>query len=218
LVTFNGVEYETGVYVIANVLPGVYPYTVEKEGYKTVSGNATVVAANITVPVNMLRYYNVTFTVLNTSAEPIEGAVIAIVGVTEPLTTGIDGVATTQHTNGTYSYSVNFADYNAYTGSFNINNANANVNVTLIHVGIEDGLISNVSLYPNPFNTNFTITNATNVKRMVVTNLIGQVIMDVEMNGEVTRNIETANLPAGVYLIRLQGTLGQESVRKMIKK
>jgi hypothetical protein len=218
IVTFSGVAYEPGVYVIANVLPGVYPYTVEKEGYKTVSGNATVVAANITVPVNMLMYYDVTFTVQNSSAEPIEGAEIAIVGVAGSLTTGIDGVASTQLTNGAYSYSVTFADYNAYTGSFSVNNANANVNVTLIHVGIEDGFISNVSLYPNPFNSNFTITNATNVKRMVVTNLIGQVIMDVEMNGEVTRNIETANLPAGVYLIKLQGVLGQESVRKMVKK
>lgn len=218
IVTFNGVAYNPNEYVISNILPGTYAYSVVKDGYKTVTGNVTVVAANVTVPVNMLQYYTVTFAVNNTSTEPLVGATILINGVTEPLTTNESGEATIELVNGNYSFSVSFNEYQAYTSNFTVNNANLSVPVVLFHVGIIDGTLTSVALYPNPFSNVITISNATLLSRVVVTNLIGQRVLEVQLNQSSNGKIETESLPAGVYLIKLYSTSGEESVRKMIKR
>jgi hypothetical protein len=80
----------------------------------------------------------------------------------------------------------------------------------------EPAVISNLNAYPNPFNNEIRIANAENVSRITITNLIGQVVMDMPYRGETT--INTSDLNNGLYLVVFQSANGQRVVRKMIKQ
>jgi uncharacterized repeat protein (TIGR02543 family) len=77
--------------------------------------------------------------------------------------------------------------------------------------------LSNLNVYPNPFSNFITLSNAEMVTRVVITNIIGQVVMDIPMNGS-QRIIETGSLKTGVYLISFQASNGERVVRKMVKQ
>jgi len=53
VITFGGVENPAGDYVFEGVTPGTYAYEVAAEGYKPVSGQATIVDADFTIPVEL---------------------------------------------------------------------------------------------------------------------------------------------------------------------
>jgi hypothetical protein len=78
-------------------------------------------------------------------------------------------------------------------------------------------VLSNLTVYPNPFNNFITLSNAEMVTRVVITNIIGQVVMDVPMNGS-QKTIDTNNLSNGIYLITFQANNGERVIRKMIKQ
>ncbi len=80
----------------------------------------------------------------------------------------------------------------------------------------EPAVISNLNVYPNPFTNEIRIANAENVTRITITNLIGQVVVDMPYRGETT--INTSNLNNGLYLVVFQSENGQRVVRKMIKQ
>lgn len=75
-----------------------------------------------------------------------------------------------------------------------------------------------IATYPNPFTSTIWIDNAENASRVVVVNLIGQQVMNVNLGGESRTSIQTDNLPSGVYLVTIVNNQGQRTVRKMIKK
>jgi hypothetical protein len=77
-------------------------------------------------------------------------------------------------------------------------------------------LLENLVAYPNPFKNEIFVSNAENVNRVVITNLIGQVVLDMPLNG--THKINTSNLNSGVYLVTFQTNNGERVVRKMIKQ
>jgi hypothetical protein len=81
---------------------------------------------------------------------------------------------------------------------------------------VNPNVISNLNVYPNPFNNEIRIANAENVSRITITNLIGQVVMDMPYRGETT--INTSDLNNGLYLVVFQSANGQRVVRKMIKQ
>lgn len=55
IVTFNGVEYDAGEYVIDFVEPGTYDYSVAKDGYETVSVTDYEVTENATIEVELIQ-------------------------------------------------------------------------------------------------------------------------------------------------------------------
>ena len=66
VITFDSTEYEAGQYIIENVLPGSYDYTVAKEGYYDVSGEVTVVDEDVLTDVTLIEIvelFAVTFNV-----------------------------------------------------------------------------------------------------------------------------------------------------------
>ncbi|HUH58310.1 MAG TPA: BspA family leucine-rich repeat surface protein, partial [Pseudomonadales bacterium] len=74
----------------------------------------------------------------------------------------------------------------------------------------------NLKLYPNPFQSTINITNANNVKRVVITNVVGKVVMVVDLNQLSNEVIET-NVPSGLYLVTLIANDGSRVVRKMVR-
>ncbi|HDP55616.1 MAG TPA: T9SS type A sorting domain-containing protein, partial [Bacteroidetes bacterium] len=81
--------------------------------------------------------------------------------------------------------------------------------------GVNIGTLTDVKAYPNPFNDYITVSNSTMVKRVTVTNIIGQTVLDINYTGE---PINTSVLSTGVYLISFEGINGERMVQKMIKK
>lgn len=76
--------------------------------------------------------------------------------------------------------------------------------------------LSHVKTYPNPFTNAIYIQNSEHVTRVLITNLIGKQLVNLELNGASV--ISTSSLIEGVYLVILESKNGQRVVRKMIKR
>ncbi|MFA5648773.1 MAG: T9SS type A sorting domain-containing protein, partial [Bacteroidales bacterium] len=157
--------------------------------------------------------YTVTFNVISNS-EPLEGVTIRIDEQT--LTTNIEGIATIELENGVYPYSVTASNYVTSEGSITVDGADVNEGVSLVHVGIHTSLLSNIKVYPNPFKNTINISNADNANRVVITNVVGKVVMSLNLSQASNQRIET-NLPSGIYLVTIIANDGSKVTRKMIR-
>jgi hypothetical protein len=71
-----------------------------------------------------------------------------------------------------------------------------------------------VRVFPNPFNNHLEIRGADNAERIIITNILGKVVVNEFVTGNL---IDTSALPAGVYLIYLEGTSDSIPVQKVVK-
>ncbi len=76
---------------------------------------------------------------------------------------------------------------------------------------------NNVSfkVYPNPFNDHITLDNNDRLTRVVVVNVAGQRVIDIQYP---EREIRTANLVSGVYVISLYTENGIAKTERIIKR
>ncbi len=70
-------------------------------------------------------------------------------------------------------------------------------------------------VYPNPFNDRIYIDNSDKLSRIVVINIAGQRVIDVEYP---EREIRTANLVSGVYLVNLFTDKGLAKTERIVKR
>ncbi len=82
---------------------------------------------------------------------------------------------------------------------------------------IETFTLDNLKLYPNPFQNTINITNASNAKRVVITNVVGKVVMVVDLN-QVSNEVIETNVPSGMYLVTIFANDGSRVVRKMVRE
>ena len=75
----------------------------------------------------------------------------------------------------------------------------------------------NINTFPNPFSHTIWIDNAQEVVRVNIFNLLGQQVMSVILKGQERAFIQTDRLPYGVYLVSIENSNGERTVRKMIK-
>jgi hypothetical protein len=84
-----------------------------------------------------------------------------------------------------------------------------------IPVSADINVLSNLSVYPNPFNNEINVNDGNGIKQVIITNIVGQNVMNVKM----TQNtINTSILPQGIYLVTFIGNNGERVVKKMIKQ
>jgi len=88
---------------------------------------------------------------------------------------------------------------------------------TSIVTSIDNLSTDNIKVYPNPFQNTINITNANNAKRVVITNVVGEVVLVVDLNQVPNKTIET-NLPTGIYLVTLIANDGSRVTRKMMRE
>jgi hypothetical protein len=81
--------------------------------------------------------------------------------------------------------------------------------------GVNPIEVDGFSVYPNPFNDKITIDNYDKLTRVVVSNIAGQRVIDIEYP---TREIRTANLVSGIYVISLYTENGVAKTERMIKR
>jgi len=201
-----------------------YQFVSWKNGETEVSTDAnfsyTMPAENVTLTAYFEEIPPETFTVTFTVTDDmcslaIEGASITINEQT--LTTNADGVATIELENGVYPYSITAEGYALSEGSITVDGADVSEDVSLAHVGLDENSLTNLSVFPNPFSNEINIVNAENVKRVVISNIIGEVVMNVELGQASSHKLET-NLRSGIYLVTIISNNGTKVIRKMIRK
>ena len=80
---------------------------------------------------------------------------------------------------------------------------------------VDPGVSNEFKVYPNPFNAQITIDNSEKLTRVVISNIAGQKVIDIE---NPTREIRTANLVSGIYVISLFTEDGIVKTDRMIKR
>jgi hypothetical protein len=80
---------------------------------------------------------------------------------------------------------------------------------------VDPELANTFKVYPNPFNDQITIDNFDKLTRVVVSNVAGQKVIDIEYP---TREVRTANLVSGIYIISLYTEDGIAKTERMIKR
>ncbi len=121
-----------------------------------------------------------------------------------------------------FAYTPKFDDYYNVTGVVNgrLDNFKLEprkaadiVDVTDTKIGDLDGI--EFKVYPNPFSNHINIENSDKLTRVVISNIAGQRVIDVEYpNSE----IRTDNLVSGIYVISLITENGIAKTEKIIKK
>lgn len=77
--------------------------------------------------------------------------------------------------------------------------------------------IKKVSIHPNPFNGNLTVSNLDAATQILVSNVLGQRVMTIDVTDK-SMTINTENLEKGVYLITINDEDGHLKTKKIIKK
>lgn len=222
LITFNGVTNATGNYLFSNVIPGSgYAYSVFREGYITKSGT-TNVNGFTDISVNLeVEKFMVTFNVSLPTAKVGQKsypAKILIGGTTDTLTVNDNGSTNVSLPKGFYNFKVWADGCQPHYGSFEIVNTAINVSVTLkIPTGVDDSYLMSIKAYPNPFHSQISLDNCSEIKQIIVHNLIGQPIIDEKYSNNSRININTTELLPGVYFIKLIGNDGSTRAIRMIK-
>ncbi len=80
----------------------------------------------------------------------------------------------------------------------------------------EPNLLRNVKLYPVPSNNTVTIESPVNISRIVISNIVGQVVQTIE-NPTQIQTISVANYATGVYMVTLFDNNGNSATQRLIK-
>jgi hypothetical protein len=216
VIAVNGLNLTSNQEGIASIqlANGSYDYTVTKDGFLQVTGQFTVEGNNLEIDVSLQPLFLVTFQVA-TSGGPLYQAEVKIGGHT--MHTNNTGQAAVYLTVGSYPYEVTYMDFPTITGTIVVVDVNVFLGV-LLETNITDLPLQEVKIFPNPFGDRIYLSGATEIREVVVTNINGQELLRVANNASDVIDINTGNLPAGVYLVRLVGKIGQTFTHKMVKQ
>ena len=78
--------------------------------------------------------------------------------------------------------------------------------------------LMDVEIYPNPFASEITITNAEQIQKITISNTLGQIVKEEILTGNGTAIISTQNLNSGLFFITLRNKEGVEVTKKVIKQ
>lgn len=132
------------------------------------------------------------------------------------------GANATSHTDNTATQDGTYYSYKlyAYYGSLDCTTAPANwiwdQNQFFIRVyystdGVEEMNDNKVSVFPNPTTNRFTV-EAENLKHVSVYNTLGQLVYDMDCNGDST-DIDLYNVETGIYMVRVSTANGTVAKR-----
>lgn len=186
---------------------GEYSVLVTKAGC---TGESNKISVNVT----SIPTYTITFNVQNAGQQPIANAKVSVAGFS-PVETNASGVAAIDAADGTYDYTITASDYVDYQDTFTVNGEDKQIEVSMLAVSAEINEVSDIKLFPNPFTNEIRISESYKVKRVVITNIAGQKVMDIHLDG--ADRISTQSLSSGVYLIRIISHNDESVTFRMVK-
>lgn len=113
------------------------------------------------------------------------------------------------------TYWVTDTVFYAVTDSCGSDTAYQSIMIVWCPDGVNQAAASNneINIYPNPANNELHITATNNIAHITITNMVGQMIYNREYDDkELTVNV--ADLPPGIYLVRVNGS----DVRRFVKE
>ncbi|MEN8155762.1 MAG: Ig-like domain-containing protein [Bacteroidota bacterium] len=94
-----------------------------------------------------------------------------------------------------------------------------NKRITVVdNTAVGSNFAGNLKLYPNPASTTLYIDNASQIARVAVVDITGQVIISVRNNGGAKLRIDTGSLASGFYLIRATSVEGDVTNHTFIRR
>lgn len=82
----------------------------------------------------------------------------------------------------------------------------------------KNSLAGKVSMYPNPVNDELFISTSANLKQVVITSMLGQVVNRTDLTSRTSATISTASLSKGMYIVTFYGNDGSQTSQKLMKK
>ncbi len=159
--------------------------------------------------------YKVLFAVKSLDGKALAGAKIDVWN-REHLT-DVNGEFTLRLPDGIYNYTVEAENYKSAQGEFTINGKRERIDITMEKAAaIEENSLLEVTVSPNPFDTNFHIVCAEEASYELL-NLQGVVLQ----RGKLTRKetvIDTTNLPAAMYVLHIKAATGATKVLTILKQ
>jgi hypothetical protein len=205
-VTFNGELQNTNSVGIVTFTAneGDYLYSVELENYTSITNQSVSVNedVNISVVIDYIGLYNVTFTITDGS-DPIENANVTFNSIT--VISDVNGEAGFEVYEGSYNYSVEATGYEPINNeSITINN-DLEHTITLTPVGFENSYSSIFTIYPNPTKENVTIelANVFSGANATIMDMAGKSILYKPLELDKTI-INLDDFSDGIYLIKIE--------------
>ncbi|HCX98856.1 MAG TPA: hypothetical protein DG754_01840 [Bacteroidales bacterium] len=220
LVTFNNADYVTGVNGIVEIEdldPWGYKYTVVKEAYIQENGVVEVVDEDVvkSISLSLIPTYTVTFTVTSSQGN-VEGANINFAD--NDYTTNSEGVAVADGIySGTYNYIITKDSYHDRRGSVKVIDTDVALSISFTPVSVFGLNNESFNLYPNPFTSSITIKGLQDVERIVISNIIGQKMLNLPISKKETIEVNTSKFDRGVHLITLYYIDGTRITKKIVK-
>ncbi len=159
--------------------------------------------------------YTLTFEIVGANEDPIEGATITI--NEQSLTSNSNGIAEFSLPNGNYTYNISLNDYNAISDQVTISDEDKTVKLTMIRLGLDENLLSNVNLYPNPATDAISVNGLIfNECTMQLVDLQGRVVLKQLVEDK--KPISIRHLTKGIYIAVVYNKDGAIVTRTMIVK
>jgi hypothetical protein len=90
-----------------------------------------------------------------------------------------------------------------------------------IGVGVEESemtLANSLSIYPNPAENVLNINSENELSTVKFYNVTGQMVMEVELNGVFSKEMDISTLDIGLYVIQVQDVTGEMNAIKFLKQ
>ena len=92
----------------------------------------------------------------------------------------------------------------------------SNTDHECLTVGLDNTVVSEVKLYPNPATTHVTINLTNDVRSLTIYNALGAVVAVKNITGETTVTVNTTNYAAGAYSVKFTTESGNTFSRKFV--
>ena len=77
---------------------------------------------------------------------------------------------------------------------------------------------STLSVYPNPANTVLSIVGQSEMVDASFYDVTGKLLMQVELNGVLTRNVDVSGFDKGLYILQVKDVTGKVNTVKFLKQ
>jgi len=161
--------------------------------------------------------YIATFIVNNSKNESVEDAIISINGYDKLFVTDQTGQIDVKLKNGEYRFSVQATGYQKLESTFQIAGRDINIPVNLSPTQVDNPEDSTLIIQPNPFDDFLKVTGIENGKRLLITNMFGQIMVNTSIEREHSVTIPTTFLPQGIYVLTIVYANKEQKSVKILK-
>lgn len=152
------------------------------------------------------EFYKIIFEIKDQAGNPLDSALVTLEGIINPF----NKHSFYQIDPGVYNYHVAMEGFEDVTGELEVIDQNVTVAITMATP--DDTSVNNynafsVSLFPNPANSSFRVVSDEIIEYLYITDNTGRWVIRQEVAGN-SVFMNTGELPAGLYLVRIATTKG----------